>query len=165
MKAESAYLIAIRIDPDAEVAEWFTTWFELESGENRVGSRGGRVVWMRDPADVRQNAGSLIPGGYVLEPDAPAVADIAGALHSIQSGEAGNEAEVLDSLNLLDDILITTGSIADLPNRRSLDVLVGHLTEGEPIARATKLAGGERLILETIISALGRLFVWSTFDC
>lgn len=130
-----------------------------------MGSQDGRIQWVRDISDARLRAVPMIPTGYVVAPDPPAVCDIAGVLHSVQAGLTGDETEILDSLNFLDDMLITAECVADLPNRRCLDVLVGRLTEGEPIARAVAEAGGERLVIETLLAAIGLLFVWSSFRC
>ncbi len=36
---------------------------------------------------------------------------------------------------------------------------------GDSIQVATESVGGKQILIDTIYAALGRLFVWSTFEC
>lgn len=165
MISNVAEIIGLRIDPDTEYAEWYTVWYWDEQDETRIATREGRLRWYRAESEARRAADSITPSGYSLDPDIPTVCDIARVLHDIEADEVGNEGSVLVSLNLLDDMLICVECIEDLPNRASLDVFCSHLTMGDPTKVAAENAGGKQMVFNTLYAALGRLFVWSTFEC
>ena len=165
MISNVAEIIGFRVDPDTEYAEWYTVWFWDDQDETRMSMREGRVLWFRTEAVARRAADSFTPNGYTLDPDIPTVCDIARVLYAVDTNEVGTEGAVLVSLNLLDDMLICAECIEDLPNREVLDIFCSHLTMGDPIQLATENVGGKKIVIDTIYAALGRLLVWSTFEC
>jgi hypothetical protein len=162
---QTGYLIGIRVDPDTEIAEWFTIWFEDEAGQNRVVAQDGRVRWARTAIQARNFAETVLEGRYRAGSEVESVCDVAGSLHAIASSESGSEGVVLVCLNFLDDLLKTIGHSSDLPDREILDRLVVLLTEGESLGTAVDLVGGRPVVIEPILASLGRLFTWSTFRC
>lgn len=165
MTDRPGYLIGIRVDPDTEVAEWFTVWFEAESGQNRVAAQDGRARWARTASEASDLAQTVLEGRYRVGSEVESVCDVAGSLYAIASGESGSEGVVLLCLNLLDDVLKTIGRSPAVPNGAVLDRLVVLLTEGESLAAAVDLVGGKPVVIEPILGSLGRIFAWSTFTC
>lgn len=165
MSEPSGYLVGLRVDPDTETAEWFTVWFEDEAGQDRVLDRSGRALWMREPAAACELGQAVLDGRYSIGSEVESVCDVAETLYAIASRVSGSEKTVLDSLNLLYDVLNTVGQSSELPSKRVLDQLVVHLTTGEPLPTAVDRVGGPAAVIEPILSSLGRLFALSTFEC
>lgn len=165
MSEEVAYLIGLRVSPETEVADWYTVWYDDDSGEARVAMSDGRVQWFCEEEHARRVAHDFVPPAYAVDIDVAAVCDLATVFFASEGNEPGDEMIVLDSLNLLDDMLRSVGCIEDLPNRRTLDLFCSHLTMGDSIPLAAEKAGGNRLIIDTVYAAVGRLFAWSTFNC
>lgn len=165
MSDRSGYLIGLRVDPDTAVADWFTIWLEDDVGQNRLAAQDGRVQWARAVDEARGFARTVLEGRYMVGPEVESVCDVAGALYAIAWGESGSEGIVLDSLNILDDVLNTVGRPCGLPNGEVLDRLVVLLTEGESLATAVDRVGGRPVVIEPMLASVGRLFTWSTFRC
>ena len=87
---QTGHLIGIRVDPDTEVAEWFTIWFEDQEGRNRVAATDGRVQWARAALQASNFAEGLT-GRYEVGSEVESVCDVAGSLYAIASGESGSE--------------------------------------------------------------------------
>ena len=160
MEERQAYVVGLRLDLAASNAPWYTLWFEEADGTNHLASHDGRLIWT-PTADAARD---LAPTGVrvpVVSSD-PALCDVALVLRAVAAGEVGNEAEVLDSLNLLDDAVITVGQ-RDVPGVATLDRLVKELTEGRPLPEAVQTVGGSDSVVQPIFNTLGRVFASSVF--
>lgn len=163
MTDTSAYVIGLRVDPETEVADWYTLWHQVESGEKPVLTVDGRVRWSRT-VDSARNQAEIQPGSsFVVDTDLDLVCDVALMLGAVSGGDFGNEPVVLDSLNLLYDLVNSVGPTLELPNARVLDLVVKLLMEGKSFQYAVTSVGGEEAFIEPILASLGRIFAWSTF--
>jgi hypothetical protein len=159
------YIIGIRIGPDHSDPDWFTVWYENASSQNRVATRNGRIQWVSSLEAVRVLTFDSGDVDYTIRPKLDGVCDVAGALHQITGGHAGDETVVLLFLNLLDDMLLTVRDLLPSESRRLLDRLVVRLTEGASLPEAVEAAGGVPQIVEAIMASLGRVFARSTMTC
>ena len=160
MSEPTAYVIGLRADPRTDVAEWYTLWFEDELGRNTVLTRDDRVLWGLSPERIAAFGEGR---GLANREELPTVCDAAAALYAVTSGDDGQEDIVLDTLNLLDDMLVTLGQRAALPDVVVLDRMVKALTEGERLRSVVASAGGAEAVTNPIFGSLGRLFAFSTF--
>ena len=105
--ANEAYVIGLRLNPDRAGPEWFALWSEEPDGSSRMATRDGRVQWASTPerAHGLRRADQRLIG----ETEVDGVCDVALVLHRLASSETGDEGDVLDALNLLDDAVNTTG--------------------------------------------------------
>lgn len=164
MSAITAYVIGLRVDPDRVDPEWRTLWFE-QDGANRIPTKNGRMQWSSNVdaavALARLIDGDVSFGGGKLG----AVCDVASTLHDIANGTTGNEALVLDSLNLLDDMLITVNHPLRKGPKLRLDGVSGRLTEGVSLPEVVAAHDGPTEVVEAVLASLGRVLVWSDFTC
>lgn len=160
MKAITAYLIGIRVDPGRVKPEWYTLWFEDGDGPNRIVTTNGRMQWASTIDGARALA-SHLDGQITMEPELDGVCDIATTLFEMANMSPGKEGLILNCLNLLDDMLITVNH--PLPNdpKLRLDRVSGRLTEGVPLPEVVLAHGGATAVVEAVLASVGRVFVWS----
>lgn len=160
---QHAYVIGLRVDPETELADWFTAWAEDASGQNRVATRDGRVRWSRTVEGARKLAVSAFD--RPTDEDVDSICDAAATLYALATREAGQEEVALLCLNLLDDVLRSIDNAPELPGGEVLDQIARLLTEGESLPDVVDLVGGRPVAIEPVIASLGRLFTWSNFEC
>lgn len=164
MSEHKGYVIGIRLNPDRPDAEWYTLWYEHDEGPNRIVTNDGRMQWSSSVHGAHELA-VLLPNDVSLDPVEPSVCDVACMLHDIANGSTGNEALVLDSLNFLDDLLITVHHTLPKEPKLRLDRVSGRLTEGISLPDVIAAHDGANAVLEAILASLGRVLVWSDFAC
>lgn len=163
MKATTAYVIGIRVDPGRVDPEWYTLWLQDEDGPNRIVTQDGRMKW----ASTVQGARALfshLDGEVTIEPELDGVCDIATTLFEVANMSLGKEGLILNCLNLLDDMLITLSHPLPADSKLRLDRVSGRLTEGVPLPEVVSAQGGAPVVLEAVLASVGRVFVWSDFS-
>lgn len=165
MSGTSAYVIGMRVTPDSAGPDWYTLWCDVGDGPNLIVTKDGRMQWSPTVDGARRMA-ELIDGEVWTDPAEPnAVCDVAGTLHDIASGTTGNEGIVLDTLNFLDDMLITIRQTLPEEPKLRLDRVSGRLTEGVSLPDVVAAHEGTTAVLEAVLASLGRVFALSDFSC
>ena len=114
-------------------------------------------------SDAVQLAPELLTEPSTVDSSDPAVCDIAETLAAIDSLTNGSEQNVLNTLNLLDDVMITLRQRDTIPNMIVLDRLTSELFLGKNLDDAVASVGGRAAASEIVFTSVGRLAAMSTF--
>jgi hypothetical protein len=161
---DAVYVIGLRLSPDVDAPELYTIWFEYDSGDSKVATRAGRLQWTFTVSQVSRIADDeydLVTDDHARS-DYHAVCDVANLLYSIQSGADDSNVKVLDSINLLDDLLIAIDNPLPADGEKLLARMVVGLTEGGSLSSVVPPENRAGTI-EAIFASLGRVLAFSDF--
>jgi hypothetical protein len=162
--SDAVYVIGLRLSPEVDSPELFTIWFEYDSGDSRVAAHEGRLQWVFAVSEVSQVTDDEydLATDDRMRTDHDAVCDIANLLYSIQSGADDSNAKVLDTINLLDDLLIAVGNPLPTDSGELLTRMIVGLTEGDSLSSVVPPENRSATI-EAVFASLGRVLAFSDF--
>ena len=165
MKPDRGYVIGLRLTPEEPDPEFFTLWFEDETGKNRVACRGGRIQWASSAHSTKSLTDSRYDLTGILEEnlELDSVCNIPHLLYGLtRPGEADGRI-VLLALNLLDDLVSCVEYPLPSQMQATLDRVVARTSEGATLREATvDVATGDAV--EAVLASLGRVLAFSDFN-
>jgi hypothetical protein len=164
IKPDRGYIVGLRLTPEESDPEFFTLWFEDETGKNRVACVGGRIQW----ASSAHASRSLTDSGYDLtglldkDLELDSVCNIPHLLYGLTQPDEADEKIVLLALNLLDDLVCCVEHPLPIQLQATLDRAVARLSEGATVREATVDVGTNDAV-EAVLASLGRVLAFSDF--
>lgn len=146
---EALYLIGVRLHPEAGGAQLYTVLLmneDTRDGKDRpLTDADGYVILFQEPG-IAPDAVAQGDAGFRKHPAVPtevsATFDFATAFWALSQGTDPVSGEVVDSVNLLLDLVEATGLPMPSQYRRDLHALADHLTFSADLAEFVS-AGGE----------------------
>ncbi len=163
MIPEIVNVIGLRLSPDDPEPALYTLWFLDSSGATRVALRGGRVQWVLRVGDlglVGDDDADLT--GFTRAPsEIEAVCSVPGLLYSLTEPADGDPAVARLALDMLDDLVASTGVPLSASAAHLLDTIAVRLFEGASLPNA--VGDGGPAAVEAVLAGLGRVFSSSDF--